>query len=230
MKKFFSIIMICLSTAIAGSADVVSLSIKNTTNNVINQIRIVPSKAGVEQPDRIIACTDALELNETKSFDLDSNYHYEIQAFDTEGRFCKKSHIRLKYSWQKIAFTDMDFGKSWSKTENPSSTCALIIWNRTSRTIDHIDIEQDGEKQQYRVSIKNGQQKTIDILRNTETYISLYSSKLEYAKSKLIYDSSHDFLVFSKDDCTEMTLLGLFSDILTTICSKIKELFNWQNT
>ena len=235
------IILICISIADTGQADISSLSVKNASSSAVTMIKIVPSKAGVEQSEKTLSYSDILNPNEIRSFDLDNNYFYEIQLVDAEGRFCNKKNVRLKYSWQRLAFTDADFGRDGPQIgvamghlkgaakNNPykqvGGTCALIIWNRTGNTIDHIDIEQDGERQQYRVTVKSGQQKTIDIRRNVETNVSLYSSKLEYAKSRLIFESNHDFLVFSKKDCCDDTVFGILTVIFESVGSKVKGLF-----
>ncbi|MBR4683243.1 MAG: hypothetical protein IKO95_00260 [Spirochaetia bacterium] len=235
------VILICMGIATTGQADVGSLSIRNASSSAVTMIKIIPSKAGVEQPEKTLSFSEILNTNEIRSFDLDNNYFYEIQLVDAEGRFAKKSNVRLKYSWQRLAFTDADFGKSGALVgvatghlkgvvkNNPhrqmGNTCALIIWNRTGSTIDHIDIEQDGERQQYRVTVRNGQQKTIDIRRHTETNVSLYSSKFEYAKKRLIFESNHDFLVFSQKDCCNDTVFGILTVIFESVGSKVKGLF-----
>ena len=241
MKKFLFLSIYIIVTAALSFADIVSVSIENGTSDTINRIKIIPYSGTKEKSKKIYSESCFLGTRETKSFDLDNSFSYEIQLFDTAGHNSIKTDLFFRDSWQKITFTDRDFkakdrtdilkkyfkmgGEKKSPFGKMTNSCALIIQNRTGKTINDIIIEQNGEKQHYNVSIKNGNQKSIDIRRNTPTNLFAHSSGLEYAKTAISFNGSHEVLSLTKADCTTPSLLESVKNGFVSVGGKIKGLF-----
>lgn len=246
MRKVLIIAIILLCIIPNCFAEIVSVSIENNIAGKINKIVIVPynDKKEREEKNAIYPISCSLGKGAIRSFDLDNRYSYEIQLFDTAERVYTKSSLYFKDVWQKITFTDKDFkakniketigkflGLDEEKEISKTNTCAVIISNKTGKTIEDIVIEQNENAQHFKVQIKNGTQKTIDIEKNTSTIITINASKKEYVKTDLNFNSEYEILPFSQEDCTEKPFIETVKETVKTgvdtVTDKAKSAKEW---
>ena len=246
MKKFLTIAIILSCIIPVSFADIVSVSIENNITGKIKKIVIVPynDKKEREEKNAIYPISCSLGKGAIRSFDLDNKYSYEIQLIDTAERVYKKSNLYFKDVWQKITFTDKDFkakniketigkflGLDEEKELSQTNTCAVIIHNKTGKTIEDIVIEQNENVQHFKVQIKNGAQKTIDIEKHTPTLITINASNKEYVKTNQNFNSEYENLPFSQEDCTEKPFMETVKEKVKsgvdTVTDKAKSAGEW---